>query len=370
MIERQLAETVFSRDNAACDPDRCALPVDSDDEAGSAAGAFNRLIRTVARSHAVEVSLHEFSGLLSREFEVDGLCRSSLEGLLRTTRADAGAMFVARDEQLTSIASFGLRDVDDLASNDHVRRAVRTGKVARLRVAPDGMLVDSLLLTQAPADIVVVPVEFKSVPLGVVVLAAAAAFDEDGIALLDQLRADLGLALNNALVHDRLERLAAIDPLTDAYNRRFGLARLREEFSRAVRAEAPLGILMVDIDLFKSVNDTYGHLVGDRVLRTIADTMRRVIREGDVLIRFGGEEFLLLLPGAGPESVAQIGERIRRSIAETVTMDAGTQISVTVSLGGAVYRDATASPEALVDAADHALYEAKQTGRNRLALAA
>ena len=120
--------------------------------------------------------------------------------------------------------------------------------------------------------------------------------------------------MNNALAHDRLERLAAIDPLTEAYNRRFGLARLHEEYSRAVRAEAPLGILMLDLDHFKAVNDIYGHLVGDRVLRAVARACRRVIREGDVLVRYGGEEFLVLLPGAGVDDVMQIGERIRRAV--------------------------------------------------------
>ena len=132
------------------------------------------------------------------------------------------------------------------------------------------------------------PVTFKSVPLGAVVLATSEAFAADGVGLLEHFRADLGLAVNNALAHDRLARLAAVDPLTDAYNRRFGLGRLREEYSRAVRAEAPLGVLMVDLDHFKAVNDTYGHLVGDRLLRAVAAACRRVIREGDVLVRYGG----------------------------------------------------------------------------------
>ena len=114
-----------------------------------------------------------------------------------------------------------------------------------------------------------------------------------------------------------------MDPLTDAYNRRFGLARLREEFSRAVRAENPLGILMLDLDHFKAINDTYGHLVGDRVLRAVATACRRVVREGDILIRYGGEEFLVLLPGAGPptspRSASGFGGRSPRRRSRTAT---------------------------------------------------
>ena len=199
-----------------------------------------------------------------------------------------------------------------------------------------------------------------------IVLATTGTFERDDIELLDQLRADLGLAVNNALAHDRLERLAAIDPLTDAYNRRFGLGRLREEFSRAVRAEAPLGILMLDIDHFKAVNDTYGHLVGDRVLRAVAGACRRVIREGDVLVRYGGEEFLVLLPGAGRDDVLQVGERIRRAVSETTVEDGASRIRVTVSVGATTYQDATETADALVALADRALYESKDGGRNRV----
>jgi len=221
----------------------------------------------------------------------------------------------------------------------------------------------------AAREIVVAPVIFKSVPLGVIVLATVSTFGRDAIELLDQFRADLGLAFNNALAHDRLERLAAIDPLTDAYNRRFGLGRLREESARAVRAESPLGLLMVDLDHFKAVNDTYGHLVGDRVLRSVAGACRRVIREGDVLVRYGGEEFLVLLPGAGLDDVTQVGERIRRAVAETVVDDADSRLSVTVSLGATTYRDTADSPDALIAMADRALYRAKDEGRDRLVLA-
>jgi two-component system cell cycle response regulator len=161
-----------------------------------------------------------------------------------------------------------------------------------------------------------------------------------------------------------------VDPLTDAYNRRFGLARLQEEYSRAVRAEVPLGVLMLDLDHFKAVNDVYGHLVGDRVLRAVARACRRVLREGDVLVRFGGEEFLILLPGAGMVDVRQIGERVRRAIAETSVLEGDQSIAVTVSLGGTTYRDSgSSSPEQLVAQADAALYEAKAAGRDRLQVA-
>lgn len=368
-VEEQLAEAVFTHDWTSCDPERCALPVDSDDEVGASAGAFNRLIGTLARSHAVESATRDFSTVLSTEFELEGLGHAALDGLLRHTRADAGAILVAREDQMEPLASHGLRESDGLAGNDHVRRVLRLDRTEQLSLDAPDLIVDSLLVGQAAREILIAPITFKSVPLGAIVLASVGQFDRDGLELLEQLRGDLGLAINNALAHDRLERLAAVDPLTDAYNRRFGLARLREEFSRAVRAENPLGVLMLDLDHFKAVNDTYGHLVGDRVLRAVAGACRRVVREGDVLVRYGGEEFLVLLPGAGPEDVRQVGDRIRRAVGETLVADGASQIAVTISLGGATFRDATDSSDTLIALADAALYEAKGGGRNRLVLA-
>lgn len=368
-VEQQLAEATYSHDWSGCAPEQCALPVDSDDEIGMSAAAFNSLIRTLAKSHVVEDATRDFSAVLSREFELEGLGDSALEGLLRHTGSEAGAILVARDDGMEVLSSHGLRGVDGLAASDHVRRVLRVDRTEHLHVSADDVIIDSLLVGQAAREILVAPVTFKSVPLGAIVLATPGEFGRDALRLLEQLRADLGLAVNNALAHDRLERLAAVDPLTEAYNRRFGLARLREEFSRAVRAENPLGILMLDLDHFKAINDTYGHLVGDRVLRAVAGACRRVVREGDVLIRYGGEEFLVLLPGAGAADIKQVGERIRRAVAETSVEDGDLRVGVTVSLGGTTFREAVESADSLIAEADRALYEAKEAGRDRIVIA-
>ena len=369
-VESRMAVAVFSHDWTDCDPASCALPVDSDDEVGAAALSFNGLIGTLARSHGVENAGRSFSRVLQASYDLEGLAEAALHELLAGTRTQAGALLLIRETTLEPLATHGLRSSDGLADNDHVRRVLRTDTTERLTIPGPEFIVDSLLLGQPAREVLVAPISFKSVPLGVVVLATSGELDPDAEHLLEGFRADLGLAVNNALAHDRLERLAAVDPLTDAYNRRFGLARLREEYSRAVRAESPLGVLMLDLDHFKAVNDTYGHLVGDRVLKAVAGACHRVVREGDVLIRFGGEEFLVLLPGAGPSDVREVGERIRRAVAETSVVEGDQRIVVTVSLGGTTYTDATTeSPDALVAQADAALYDAKEGGRDRLVLA-
>jgi GGDEF domain-containing protein len=137
----------------------------------------------------------------------------------------------------------------------------------RLDVAVEQVVVDSVLLEQTAREVVVLPLSFKDVPLGALVLASVDGFTPGTEQLIGHFQTDLGLALSNALSHHRLERLAALDPLTDAHNRRFGFVRLQEEFGRALRVSSPLGVLMVDLDHFKGVNDTYAskQLGRDRV---------------------------------------------------------------------------------------------------------
>ncbi|HZW00897.1 MAG TPA: GGDEF domain-containing protein [Candidatus Deferrimicrobium sp.] len=232
------------------------------------------------------------------------------------------------------------------------------------------LVIDSVLVRQMARQVVIAPLMFKGVPLGAMVLASVEPFSPSVELLVRHFQTDLGLALSNALSHDRLERLAALDPLTDAYNRRFGLVRLQEEFGRSMRVSGPLGVLMVDLDHFKAVNDTYGHLVGDRVLRAAAAAIRRVTREGDVLIRYGGEEFLVVVPGAGIEDVRELAERVRRAVAATEVMDGERRISVTASVGASTYpeHDVSSALE-LVEVADTALYASKESGRDRVTMA-
>jgi len=174
------------------------------------------------------------------------------------------------------------------------------------------------------------------------------------------------MALSNAMTHGNLQRIAALDPLTDCYNRRFGLTRLREEYTRATRSDSPLGLIMFDIDHFKLVNDTHGHLIGDRVLANVAREAKQVLREGDVLVRYGGEEFLVILPGATIEGTAEVCERIRQAVEALVVQDRDQTISCTVSLGFGSFPATPADDEtALIRVADEALYRAKDEGRNR-----
>jgi diguanylate cyclase (GGDEF)-like protein len=159
------------------------------------------------------------------------------------------------------------------------------------------------------------------------------------------------------------------DGLTRAFNRRYFSDRLRAEFRFAERHRSRLGLLMMDLDHFKAVNDGFGHVVGDFVLTEFADTIQQGIRNEDVFARYGGEEFALITRGIGAEHTLQLAERLRRAIEELPLEYEGKPIALTVSIGVACFPDSEFdSPDALVIAADRALYSAKDHGRNRVVL--
>jgi two-component system cell cycle response regulator len=173
--------------------------------------------------------------------------------------------------------------------------------------------------------------------------------------------------LENAIAtKEEMRRLAEIDPLTEAFNRRALLERMTVEMERAARFETVVACLMIDIDDFKEVNDTYGHLVGDRVLRQFADMIRRDQRAIDVVGRYGGEEFVVLLPETGTTGARIFAERILRDVAGRQFGGDATPVRVTVSIGGATYPDEQITDGAsLLNRADQNLYKAKREGRNR-----
>ena len=167
----------------------------------------------------------------------------------------------------------------------------------------------------------------------------------------------------------RLQELSRVDPGTGIYNRRYFFERLEEEFERVKRHRDHLSVIMLDLDHFKDVNDTYGHLFGDFVLRQLAGILQNTSRRIDIVARYGGEEFVYILPATTIWSAASLAERIRRTIAENVFKQDEYEVRLTASLGVAEVRQSLATnPDNLVMYADKALLKAKSQGRNRMAV--
>ncbi len=166
----------------------------------------------------------------------------------------------------------------------------------------------------------------------------------------------------------KLEMVSRIDGLTQLFNRSHWQSRLSEEFSRAARYQTPLSLIMFDLDHFKKVNDTYGHLGGDAVLCNVARVVRSSLRENDIAGRYGGEEFGIILPNTPEAGAMIVAERIRASIEASPIPFEEREIKATSSLGVAEYRPGVADCEELIAQADAALYRAKEGGRNRVIL--
>jgi two-component system cell cycle response regulator len=164
-----------------------------------------------------------------------------------------------------------------------------------------------------------------------------------------------------------LARLSTVDALTGLRSRRYAMEFLSVEFLRARRYHTPLGLIMADLDLFKDVNDSYGHPAGDAVLRGVSEILLSAIRATDVAARYGGEELLVVMPQNDAQGARMLGERWRAAVEnEAFAAPDGRLVSVTISVGVAAYAEEFVTPEDLLSAADRALYVAKEAGRNRV----
>lgn len=167
------------------------------------------------------------------------------------------------------------------------------------------------------------------------------------------------------LLTQKLHELAVTDDLTGIYNRRHFIENVNRELYRSKRASRPLSIIMFDIDHFKSINDTYGHPVGDEVLKKITAMISGNLRSIDIYARYGGEEFIICLPEAALEDAKNVAEKIRSIVEETIMQDTNNNFKVTISLGIASLSQDTDALEQIIEQADKALYKAKQSGRNK-----
>jgi diguanylate cyclase (GGDEF)-like protein len=178
------------------------------------------------------------------------------------------------------------------------------------------------------------------------------------------------LALDYALTLRRVEALSVTDDLTQLYNSRYLNQVLRREAKRASRSGRPLSLLFMDLDGFKGINDTHGHLAGSRALVEAAAVIRGSARETDVVARFGGDEFSIILPDTGSEGAMSVADRVRERIAAHPFLAGnGLNLRLTASIGVATLPDAAASAEELVKAADTAMYRIKESGKNGVGIA-
>jgi two-component system cell cycle response regulator len=214
-----------------------------------------------------------------------------------------------------------------------------------------------------------VPVHSRGTVYGVLGLygrAVGGEFTEDDLVTVRSLVGQAEAAIENTFLHEEASRLSITDALTGVWNRRHFDLRLEEELERAARFLEPFGLLLLDVDGFKPINDVYGHPAGDFVLVELSRRLQDVTRSVDVVARFGGEEFALILPRTPLDGAHLVAEKIRTAVAREPFDALGQSIPVTVSVGVASYPDSGVDARTLLAAADEALYDAKADGKNRV----
>lgn len=365
-INEKLSSSTILEDDVNSNHEGCMECNNSTDKIGESARAFNSLLDTLCLQLNKNKRIRDFSNLLSSNLEISTVAEKALKQLIDNIGAKGGALAIEDKGDLKLIASYHMINTEQLLESKIPWETLNNSKRQYLHI-PDQVKIDGLVASYRPSHTLIEPIIYKDIILGIIILSSDAAFDNNDLECFEVLINNLGMAINNALEHDQLARLAAKDPLTGLYNRRYGLQRMKEEYSRSLRNKIPLGVAMLDIDHFKKVNDTYGHMVGDKVLSEMALALNDSLREGDIAIRYGGEEFLVLLPGAAEKDCLMLAERIRRIVEELVVTHTSQQIKFTVSVGITSFPHCDVSVvEDLVLYADKALYAAKENGRNRV----
>ncbi|GIE94688.1 hypothetical protein Ari01nite_21530 [Paractinoplanes rishiriensis] len=213
------------------------------------------------------------------------------------------------------------------------------------------------------------PLSVRAEPVSFLVLASdqTDAFGPAQVEILAAVIAQSMVAYENARLFSQVSQLATIDGLTQVANRRHFMEIAGHELAEARGGRQPLAVIMADIDHFKRINDTWGHQAGDDVIRTVAARLRDGIRDGDVVCRYGGEEFAVVLPDAG-DAAPIVAERLRAAIAETPVDTVAGPLPVTISVGVAYLAATDSDVGTLLGRADECLYRAKHAGRNRVAI--
>jgi diguanylate cyclase (GGDEF)-like protein len=319
---------------------------------------------TVARGIALG-SLHERVPVRGRdEFAALGTALNDMAAQLEARLAE---LETERGRSREALARFG----EALAATHDEKQLLRivaaaaveaTGARGSRIVSADGSVVTGGD-TEGEGERLIVPLTASRERFGTLELVSDS-FSKEQRMNAASLAAHAVVALENARLHGMVERQALVDGLTGLANRRAASDALHAEAARAERLDTPLSVVLADLDGFKDVNDVYGHAVGDEVLRTFAEVLRETLRESDVAGRWGGEEFLLLLPGADEEGAAQLAERVREGLAGR-SIPSVPGLRVTASFGVAEYAG-EANTEQLVAAADSALYRAKRAGKDRV----
>jgi diguanylate cyclase (GGDEF)-like protein len=328
------------------------------------------------RARNVAEALQEAGLALSSTLDHEEMSTMVLQLVQRVIPFDAGAFLVAEGAELRLAGIQGIGGGKDLIGQGYPVEGCQLCNLVAQHRRP--LITESIrredILIPMPEDFDIrsylgVPIVFQGHVTGLLALYSreASHFKAGDIRVAELFANQAAIALQNARLFQQMSTAAVTDTLTGLSNRRHFFSQAEKEFERARRYGRPLSLIMLDIDNFKAVNDTHGHLIGDQVLRVLAGAVSKTIRATDYICRFGGDEFLILMPESGHGQALAMAERLRQKIStEMVVVTAKGSLTLTISLGVASLKDGEETLEKLVGRADAAMYEAKAAGRDKV----
>ncbi len=325
-------------------------------------------------SRKIAETLREAGLTLSSKLDFKQVSALILDLLKRVIPFDIGAFLTLDGTEMRLAALIRPSDDVNLIGNAYPVTGSRLCHTAIQRKQPLISPVrgsDDILLPLRPDKAIHsflgVPIVFREQVTGLIALYnfSARAFTDDDARVAELFASQVAIATDNSRRVEQMEKQAETDQLTGLYNRRAFAVQGEREVGRARRYKRPLALILFDIDHFKDVNDTYGHLVGDHVLRVLTERVTKTTRATDIVCRYGGEEFIVLMPEAGREESLAMAERLKEEISRMTVVTEGSTLSLTISLGVASLDPETEDDiESLISRADRAMYQAKAAGRN------
>jgi len=349
------------------------LEIRTKDEFESIGQGFNAMVRSIKIREAKLESFNQLSKVLLEFSDPETLLENALMKMMEFTGSQMGAAYVYNEntKALTSSACSGVSETDLailMRGEGLAGRCISEQRTITLNLAENEVSLDASFVKIRPAGLAAFCMAFKGMPRGVVLLGSTAPYTEADLRHTEQLVNQVAIALDNALVHKEIEKLSVTDHLTGVFNRRRFSEVLADEFSRAARYRYELGILMIDVDDFKAVNDTYGHQQGDIVLAELSWLLKEHTRSTDIWARYGGEEFVGLVTHAGADGVSILAEKLRK-VVENHEFTGLKGQKVTVSIGVGMFpHEGAKTAEDVIKVADENLYEAKRNGKNQVVI--
>jgi two-component system cell cycle response regulator len=331
-----------------------------------------RVYPQIYRSYTTLKVLNEESSKLLTSLDVDVIVQSLIEGTYRIAAAGI-VFFIAKGKEFEILHQTGLPPQEKKVFNlkgTLLDMVVKNKEPFYLSDVRNYRAPIMPFKTDNVGSVFVLPMLYEKDLLGMLTFLSEKtdALNPYQIELIGVLGNQASTSIANARFHAEIERLAITDGLTGIFNHRHLQERLSQEFSRIERFSEPLSILISDIDHFKDINDTYGHPVGDSVLKGVVDVIKKTIRNIDIPARYGGEEFAIILLGTGAHGALKIAERLRKAVMNRTFSAENKTFKVTISIGISTCPNDGKRKEEIIEKADKALYHAKRTGRNRSVL--